>query len=192
MHKCVGIVLAGGLSNRMGSDKALLVRQQQKMLDFSQQLLRETGVDDVMVSGDKYGIADLYPQAGPLSGICSVIKQTPCSSVLVLPIDLPLITSSALKELKNIGQLTEKACFYQNHAIPMYLPINSLTELFFEQAFKHFNGKGPSVRSMLKQVPHQAIPIEDERLLLNTNTPQEWQHAQQILASSFKQPMQHL
>lgn len=185
MEKCLGIVLAGGLSSRMGSDKAQLMRQKQKMLDFSEQQLRNTGLDDVIISGDKYGVEDIYKNAGPLSGIYSVLKKHTCTAVLVLPVDLPLITVDGLKQLKSVGQMTQKACFYQNHSIPIYLPINSYTELFFNSAFEHFSGKGPSVRGMLKQVPHQAIPLQDERLLMNTNTPQEWQHAQHILSSSF-------
>ncbi len=185
MQKCLGIVLAGGLSSRMGNDKAQLMRQQQKMIDFSKQQLKDAGLDDVVISGDKYGVADIYKNAGPLAGVYSVVKQHPCSSVLILPVDLPLITVTAIKQLKHIGQLTEKACFYENHAIPMYLPINSFSELFFANAFEHFTGKGPSVKALLKQVPHQAIPLTDERLLMNTNTPQEWQQAQNILSTSF-------
>jgi len=185
MDKCLGIVLAGGLSSRMGSDKAQLIRQKQKMLDFSEQQLRNTGLDDVVISGDKHGIEDIYKNAGPLSGIYTVLKKHTCTAVLVLPVDLPLITVDALKQLKSVGQMTQKACFYQNHSIPIYLPINSYTELFFNNAFEHFSSKGPSLQGMLKQVPHQAIPLQDERLLMNTNTPQEWQHAQHILSSSF-------
>jgi len=185
MEKCLGIVLAGGLSSRMGSDKAQLIRQQQKMLDFSVQQLTSTGVNDVIISGDKYGVEDIHKNAGPLCGIYSVLQKHNCTAVIVLPVDLPLITVDALKQLKTIGQMTNKACFYEHHSIPIYLPINSYTELFFNNAFVQFSGKGPSVRGMLKQVPHQALPLKDERLLMNTNTPQEWQHAQQILSSSF-------
>ena len=189
MSTCLGIVLAGGLSSRMGSDKAQLMRQQQKMIDFSQQRLQQAGVDKVVVSGDKYGVADLYKNAGPLSGVYSVLAKHACSAVIILPVDLPLITVDALKQLKHIGQLTEKACFYQNHAIPMYLPINSFTELFFANAFDYFSGKGPSVRALLNKVPHQALPLTDERVLMNTNTPQEWQQAQHILSTSFKKSL---
>ncbi len=189
MATCLGIVLAGGLSSRMGSDKAQLMRQQQKMIDFSQQRLQQAGVDQVVISGDKYGVPDRYKNAGPLSGVYSVLSQHACSAVIILPVDLPLITVDAIKQLKHMGQLTQKACFYQNHAIPMYLPINSFTELFFTNAFDHFSGKGPSVRALLDKVPHQALPLTDERILMNTNTPQEWQQAQHILSTSFKKPL---
>lgn len=191
MQKCIGIVLAGGLSSRMGTDKSQLMRQQQKMLDFSQQRLKDAGIDDVVISGDKYGIEDIYKQAGPLSGVYSVLQQHICTSVLILPVDLPLISVDAIKQLKHLGQLTNKACFYEDHAIPLYLPINSFSELFFARAFTNFNGKGPSVKSLLNQVPHQAIPLTDKRMLMNTNTPQEWQDAQNILSTSFSKPLHY-
>jgi molybdopterin-guanine dinucleotide biosynthesis protein A len=38
---------------------------------------------------------------------------------------------------------------------------------------------GPSVRSMLEQVPHQAIASLNNQVLFNTNTPEQWQQAQQ-------------
>jgi molybdopterin-guanine dinucleotide biosynthesis protein A len=44
------------------------------------------------------------------------------------------------------------------------------------------NGKsknGPSIRSMLAQVPHQALALKSPQCLFNSNTPQDWQKAQQ-------------
>ena len=38
---------------------------------------------------------------------------------------------------------------------------------------------GPSVRAMLEQVPHQAIASLSNQVLFNTNTPEQWQQAQQ-------------
>lgn len=191
MQKCLGIVLAGGLSSRMGSDKSQLMRQQQKMLDFSAQRLKDAGVDEVIISSDKYGVVDIYKNMGPMSGVHSVLQQSTCSSAIVLPVDLPLITIDAIKQLRDIGQLTDKACFYEGHSIPLYLPVNSYTELFFSNAFSDVSGKGPSVKSLLKQIPHQSIPLTDKRILMNTNTPQEWQQAQAILSTSFNKPLHY-
>ncbi|MBA6362695.1 molybdenum cofactor guanylyltransferase, partial [Colwellia sp. BRX8-8] len=38
---------------------------------------------------------------------------------------------------------------------------------------------GPSIRSMFAQVPHQVLAVKSPQCLFNTNTPQEWQQAQQ-------------
>ena len=178
---CLGVVLAGGLSSRMGTDKAKLIRQDKDMLAFSIGQLKSTGITDVIVSGNGYDVADEYAQAGPLGGIYSVLKKYQPKAILALPVDLPLLSTSLLTELLSKGQLANKACCFEQHALPIYLPNNAYTELFFQQAFSNFNGKGPSARSLLKQVPSVQLPLTSTQQLLNTNTPQEWQQAQQVL-----------
>ena len=187
---CLGVVLAGGLSSRMGQDKAQLMRKTDSMLEFSKQLLIDSGINQVVVSGNNHQVTDLVTNAGPVGGIYSVIKRYQPSAILVLPIDLPLMTASAIKKLRITGELSQKACFYQDHHIPLYLPNNGYLELFLAHAFnKNFtqdtstnqpisNKKGPSVKALLAQIPHQALMAESPKLLFNSNTPQQWQHAQ--------------
>jgi len=180
MTDCLGIVLAGGLSSRMGQDKSQLERNKVSMLDFSKQLLADTGVSEILVSGNLHQVGDLVTNAGPLGGIYSVIAQKKPKAILVLPIDLPLMTSDALVKLKQVGELSQQACFYQQHYLPLYLPVNAYVELFFEQAFKHFTGKGPSIRSLMAKVPHKVLTPDNEQILFNSNTPEQWQHAKSI------------
>lgn len=221
---CLGVVLAGGLSSRMGEDKAQLSRLQKStkpsqyhetksqpnMLDFSKQLLRDAGINNVIVSGDNHQVPDLIPHSGPVGGIYSVLAHYPehlqPKSLLILPVDLPLMTPEAIVKLRLTGELSNKACFFQEednraHHIPLYLPNNVYLNLFLNKAFgseKTINDSknspqnnqtnkkhGPSVRSMLKEVPHQAIGSLNKHNLFNTNTPQEWQQAQKILNNSI-------
>ncbi|MBU2870365.1 molybdenum cofactor guanylyltransferase [Colwellia sp. E2M01] len=208
---CLGVILAGGLSSRMGQDKAQLTRDSvngnsaQSMLDFSKQLLLDAGISTVVISGDQHQIPDLLPQSGPVGGIYSVLnhylKQYPehlqPKSLLILPVDLPLMTASAIAELRLKGELSQKATFFsdtqqQAHHIPLFLPNNAFLHNFLSQAFKqeslltNSNGinnskkSAPSVRSMLAQVPHQNIVNKSaHHTLFNTNTPEQWQQAQQ-------------
>jgi len=186
---CLGVVLAGGLSSRMGENKADLMRNDTKMLDFSKQLLHDIGLSKVVVSGgfqqvnNPQRVADIIEKAGPVGGIYSVIKTHQPHAILVLPVDLPLMTSQALAKLKHVGEISAKACFYQDHNIPLYLPVNAFVELFLQNTFQGDNftlsGRGPSIRALLKQVPHQAITSENNQVLFNTNTPEQWQQAQQ-------------
>ncbi|WP_440874591.1 molybdenum cofactor guanylyltransferase [Thalassotalea sp. PLHSN55] len=185
---CLGIVLAGGQSSRMGQDKSQLMRNQENMLNFSQQLLVDAGIAQTVISGSQHqndnAIADVIEQAGPLGGIYSVMQKHQPKAVLILPIDLPLMTSQALKQLKLTGELSQKACFYQDNFLPLYLPNNGLLELFFQQAFPQsgqgFSGKGPSIKGLLKQLPHQTLTASNQQTLFNTNTPEQWQQAKNI------------
>lgn len=213
---CLGVVLAGGLSSRMGKDKATLMRNNVDMLTFSKQLLKDAGISQVIVSGGQhlqnnagnnlsknlgtnvsnhtssntYTITDSVHQAGPVGGIFSVLQQHAPKSLLILPVDLPLMTAAALKKLILTGQLSNKACFYQDHQIPLYLPNNAYLELFLKQAFSQYQHttefstqkRGPSMKALLQQVPHTILPVastntKDAQILFNTNTPEQWQQA---------------
>lgn len=196
MHSnCLGVVLAGGLSSRMGKNKAQLMRNNTSMLDFSKELLLNAGVENIVISGShaennvlkaQHQVTDIVAQAGPMGGIYSVIARYKPKALLVLPVDLPLMTVSALTKLKQVAELSGKACFFEDHNIPLYLPVTAFVEMFLQKTFlsQDFKqtGKGPSIRSLLKQIPHQAIKADDAQLLFNTNTPEQWQQAQSLFA----------
>jgi len=191
-NDCLGVVLAGGLSSRTGQNKAQLHRNNNSMLEFSKQMLRDSGINNIVVSGDNYDVPDKVKQSGPVGGILSVLSSFPqAKSILILPVDLPFMTAKALADLRLKGELNQKATYFEGHNIPLYLPNNAYVELFLAQAFTEKSSdqcedsrfasqsmkKGPSIRALLKQVPHQAIQSSDSNILFNTNTPEEWQQA---------------
>jgi len=195
---CLGVVLAGGLSSRMGQDKALLSRidklanSQKSMLDFSKKLLTKVGVSNIVVSGKSHGLADKMAHMGPLGGIYSVIEKYSPKAVLVMPVDLPLMTHQCLGQLKRIGELSHKACYFSDNYLPLYLPVNAFVEQFFKDHFsqniaantlsKPEGKNGPSIRSLLSQLPSQSIQPSNSVSLFNANTPEQWQQAQKHLS----------
>ena len=200
-QNCLGVVLAGGKSSRMGKDKAQLTRisnaksttnkhaKQQNMLSYSRSILQQAGCSSVVISGDQHGIADCIKNAGPIGGIYSIMTTLQPQSLLILPVDLPLISAIDLQYLKQQGELSQQACFYQQHALPLYLPNTAFLALFFQQALMPLSAslsaasqqskrvKAPSIRDMLKQIPHTGIKPKDPQRLFNTNTPEQWQQA---------------
>jgi len=204
---CLGVVLAGGLSSRMGIDKASLQRNKVDMLSYSKQLLTGSGINNIVISGQPSCssqqdvlVADKYKEAGPIGGIASVIEKYKPVALLILPVDLPLMTMEALQRLKQVGELSQQACFYNDNYLPLYLPVNAHTENFLKTAFIHqakqnpSNEKmdnksfahsnmaksksGPSMRALLNQIPHKAISINTPASLFNANTPEDWALAQ--------------
>ncbi len=183
-NKCLGVVLAGGLSSRMGTDKALLTRKQQSMLGFSQELLISAGVEQVVVSGKQHGLADKIEQLGPMGGIYTVLNQYQPQALLILPVDLPLMDADSLKQLKLAGELSQQPCYFNDNYLPLYLPITALVQQFFSQTFSALTDqatskKGPSIRALLTQLPSKTITPKNKFALFNANTPTEWQQAQQ-------------
>ena len=174
----VGVVLAGGLSSRMGQDKSQLMRNEQCMLDFSRQVLEESGISNVVISGDNVGgIPDLVKQAGPLGGILSVLKAYQPNDIIALPVDMPLITSEAIRTLITRGRLAQKPVHYANHPLPLYLPVTAFVEHYLDSAFKGFTGRGPSFKALLNQTQAIAVSPKSNAVVTNTNTPEEWQLA---------------
>jgi molybdopterin-guanine dinucleotide biosynthesis protein A len=199
-NECLGVVLAGGLSSRMGQDKAQLLRDKNSMLsmlEFSKRMLNGSGIKNIVVSGDNYDVPDIVKKNGPVGGILSVLNKFPqVKSLLILPVDLPFMTAKALADLRLKGELSQKATFFKGHNIPLYLPNSSFVELFLAKAFHSdfvadnnvsrqkstqqdaaSKKNGPSIKSLLKQIPHQEIQSCDANVLFNTNTPEQWQQA---------------
>lgn len=104
-----GLVLSGGKSKRMGSDKALLERDGRTQLDFVVELVGEH-VERVFVStrDDQKNdverrrfdqVVDRYCDIGPLAGILSAMDDYPDVDWLVVACDLPNISGETLEHL---------------------------------------------------------------------------------------------
>lgn len=101
-----GLVLAGGLSSRLGHDKANLKIHSDigitDLLDRSMRVLRLV-VDNIAVVGrnaEGYpSIPDLVTRKGPVGGIASALAAFPGDAVLVLSCDLPFMNASILRKL---------------------------------------------------------------------------------------------
>lgn len=108
-EKIAGLVLAGGRSRRMGSDKASLRRGGKTQLERAVGLLAEQ-LDEVFVSTrrdqaddpvrrDFAQIVDRYDNLGPLAGILSAMHARPDLAWLVLACDLPNVDAETIRFL---------------------------------------------------------------------------------------------
>lgn len=188
MALCHGLVLAGGLSTRMGHDKAKLRRNRQTMLEFTQTLLQSLGME-VLVSGGEQGITDVIPQSGPLAGIYTVINQYAVDALLIVPVDMPLLTAPVLQTLVNAGEQSGKATCYADCYLPLYLPVNETVRDYLEHVFAQGSNeeglcKPRSIKKMLSALRGIQLPVKDAAVLSNANTPEEWDVAQQVITTN--------
>ncbi len=125
----LGVILAGGLSSRMGTDKANLIINHKSMLENATDLLRSSKVNTICVSGREYGshwVLDVFPNLGPLGGLYAVIKSGKYKQykyILVIPVDMPLLASSVILKLINQVQISQAICYYQ-YPLPILLENN--------------------------------------------------------------------
>lgn len=166
----IGVVLAGGRSTRMGRDKALLNWRGVSLIDHVCRVLREAGVDRVVVSGERPGydcLPDLEPDRGPGFAVSGVLAALPESaSALVVPVDMPLLTAGLLQRL-----LAFPAASFLGYPLPCVLPTRAPGGGALQ---------GDSVKALLRAAGYVALPVapEEETLLVNTNTPEDWQGIQ--------------
>lgn len=166
-NKIAGVVLAGGRSSRMGQNKAFLEYKGITLLDHMIRILKETGLSDIYVSGDIKDylcIPDLMPYNGPAHAICNVMKSLQAyNSVLFVPVDMPFLSSEALRELLE----QPHGAYFEEHALPAFIkqPCNSQS--------------ASSVRQLLHEmgVPALHLPEQFQCCMANFNTPEEWREA---------------
>ena len=97
------ILLAGGKSSRMGSNKAELVFEGKTFTQVWLEKANQVGIERIYISGyEEKGfqtIWDVYPEIGPLGGIhaCMDVVKTPYC--LVLPVDVPQIPTKIIEML---------------------------------------------------------------------------------------------
>lgn len=171
----IGVVLAGGLSSRMGRDKALLPWAGVTLLDHMIGLLKSAGLERVVVAGARPGydaVPDLEPGQGPGIAISHLLAGFgPDDWVLVVPVDMPLLTPGLIGGLIGEAGQPLRAAHYLRHPLPALLPARNPNG-----ALLH----GHSLRELHAQAGSLALPLDasDQAAFHNVNTPEEWNEAQ--------------
>jgi molybdopterin-guanine dinucleotide biosynthesis protein A len=176
------LVLAGGLSTRMGQDKAMLPWQGRPLLDHMIGLAREAGMDHVYVSGDRPGyrsIPDLEPGLGPLGGLASAVAALPDGRLLVLAVDMPRLTPGLLRVLMDDDarwHAHDGCACHEGAPLPMALELRGNTR----EAIAHClaeGGRGASIRALQQRIGTHVLATSPaiELMLANSNTAAEWE-----------------
>lgn len=181
-----GLILAGGLSQRMGQDKGLLrYHPQTTQLERCLDLLSPFCVQSfVSVRADQADapayrsyplIVDRYVGFGPMGGILSAFQQNPMAAYLVLAIDLPGIRQETLSHL--VAQRDEKrfaTCFVSGEK-KFKEPLCTIYEpKAFPKMLQELGLGGGSPSAFLRRVcTKDLVSGVKEEDLLNINTPEE-------------------
>ncbi len=189
MRRISAIVLAGGESLRMGSNKALLDYCGQPLWRHLHDVLTQSGCGQVLISGTlpdlqagEETIPDLTPGLGPLAGIAAVIaNQKEALSahwLLVVPVDLPLLTPTAVRHLclQGTGGFPANSAHYANHALPALFHNTAAFRRALNTLLGATCARERSVTALHTLLGAQVLPLPEKLApaLTNTNTPQDW------------------
>lgn len=178
------IILAGGLSTRMGSCKAELPWAGKALVEHQVNKMRELGIRDIIISGYPSPIEgtrfvpDKYPLKGPLGGIHAGLLAAKNPHCLVTGIDTPLIPLTVYSELVN--QHIAAACNITVLAHGDKIePITGVYESWLATiAEPILTTDSTSVRVLLNKVGYSKYMFTgDELLLCDCNTPEEFAQA---------------
>ena len=171
-------VLAGGLSSRMGRDKASLPFGGTTLLDFQVGKLRALGIEDIMISGSEQQIpktrhiSDVYPRKGPLGGIHACLAGAKGSAVLFLGVDTPLIPPEALQALLSAHENGVTVLRHGNRAEPLFGVYDCTLAPLCEEILRT---EHTGVRQLLNRTTVKTLPFDgDETVFMNGNTPEEY------------------
>lgn len=187
-----GLVLAGGRSSRMGTDKAALVHPDGRTLvRRCCDLLKEAGCESIMISlrADQEiptGLADVEivrdPEGasqGPIAGIIAGMRMRPDADWLVVACDLPRLDLVTLTHLIASQQANEKFLAYRSEFDGLPEPLCTLYAPaalpVLEQA-QADDSRCP--RKILIRNKCRLLDPVTPRALDNANTPEDWETAQ--------------
>ncbi|WP_147676795.1 molybdenum cofactor guanylyltransferase [Algibacter pacificus] len=170
-----GIILAGGKSSRMGTDKGFLMLNNKSFTQHSIDALTPLVSEIIIVSNhDNYDtfdlkrVEDLIEDAGPVAGIYSGLKASKTEYNLVLSCDIPLINSDVLTRL--ISGIDNTSEVIQIESIGRKMPLIAVYKKSCETVFKKLLSQGErKLQFAVNQCNVKSISIEASENIFTTN-----------------------
>jgi molybdenum cofactor guanylyltransferase len=188
-----GLVLAGGRSVRMGSDKGAMqwhgVEQRYYMADLLKEVCEDVYIScradqkDEMDNNYKT-LPDSCPGAGPLIAILSAFRSRPHVAWLVVACDLPLLDRKTLLFLAENRNTRSIATTYRSPFDGLPEPLITIWEpAAFAKLEAHIaDGFSCPRKALIRNEGEVTILTPpDEQALINANTPEDAAKARSIL-----------
>ncbi len=182
-----GLVLAGGKSTRMHTDKTQLDYHGKPQRLYLYELL-EDYCNEVFLScrkeqkkgipGNYSIITDSFLRMGPLGALLSAFREYPNSAFLAVACDLPLLSPQTLQTLVENRNPSKIATAFQNNESGFPEPLITIWEPKSYQVLLTFLGMGHSCpRKALINADIQLLDPPDPQVLMNANNPREYEEA---------------
>lgn len=105
--KVTAIILAGGKSSRMGTDKGLVLLNRKPMIQHIIEAVQKTEINDILIISNnlaykQFGLpvySDIIKESGPLGGIYTGLVNSTTSRNMILSCDIPFINDEVMNVL---------------------------------------------------------------------------------------------
>lgn len=193
MPEIKGLVLAGGKSQRMGSDKGLLSYHGKPQREYMAGLMaklcasvqlscRPDQVNEIET--DLNLLPDSFLGLGPFGAILSAFRQDPNAAWMVVACDLPLLDHATLDHLLAHRNPSKLATAFLNPATDFPDPLVTIWEPRAYPALLSFLAQGYSCpRKVLINTDIALLEIPNANALRNVNTPADFEEVKTLLAT---------
>jgi len=178
-----GLVLAGGKSSRMGTNKTELNYHGKPQLEHAVDLLQDSLLNTfVSVATDQHldnfeTIQDKFVGLGSFGGICSAFQQDPNKAWLVLATDLPFVSGDLIQLLLQKRNPQKMATAIKGKSKPFVEPLIAIYEPKAYPVLLSYLAQGYSCpRKVLINSDVEIVEVDDN-LIRNINTPEEFKDA---------------
>ncbi len=184
MKAITGIILAGGKSTRMGSDKGLISFNGSLFIEHIIKALKPLVQDIIIVSNnsnyDTFGykrVSDIIKNSGPLAGLYTGLHYSNTENNLVLSCDIPLINTLVLKLLLNTSYTSYDVVQLQSKSKTMPL-IATYKKACMHKCLELLNDGERRLREVPKQLFTKTITLDSslELYVENINTINQLNH----------------
>lgn len=178
-----GLVLAGGKSTRMGTDKGLLEFHGKSQRNFTIELLENLNIKTFLSIRkeqnikDTHIVEDVFLGLGPFGAICSAFQQNPNTAWLVIATDLPFVDKNIIKLLLQKRNPSKIATAIQGNSKQFPEPLITIWEPKSYPILLNYLAQGISCpRKVLINNDVEIVKIDDN-FIRNINTPDEFEAA---------------
>ncbi len=185
-----GLLLVGGQSSRMGTDKAAIEYHGRPHAEHLFELMKKI-LPKVYVSvreGQKASftdevIQDQFPTKGPINGILSAMDRHPDKAWLVLAVDLPFVDEGTIKQLIQMRDPAKMATAFATNESGLPEPLIAIWEPNALESLKqhHLEEDKNCPRKFLINNNVELVKPKSDQELYNANSPEEYQQAKNLI-----------
>jgi molybdenum cofactor guanylyltransferase len=171
------IILAGGKSLRMGTNKAHLDWNAMRFIDVLVEKGKQMGFGEIILSGNRdkiegcRNVPDLLPSRGPLGGMHSCLLVSSFDNALLVPVDCPGISIKTMEALVDMHIDQGNEITLLKHGSRLEPLIGMYNTAFHQKIYPIIEyGGAPVFRALDRGVIHVYQMQEAEPGVLNLNT----------------------